>query len=268
MWPRLVCVGLLLTVTPVARAQEPQAPRFEVVSIKRNVSNGVASSLRPEPNGVTGFNVTPMRIVRVAYQVADFQVVDAPGWFTSERFDVTARASQPVTMAQLAPMLRTLLAERFGLRMVQRRRESTVLELQADAGRDAGRTSGMTPSPRPCALATSRDVPVARAGMPACFSSAAGSMVARGVTTAMLAQELTRRLERFVVDRSGLTDTFDFDLQWAPDAGGAPAAADAPLSDLPPLVTAVREQLGLKLVPARAPVDVYVVEATSRPTPD
>ena len=87
-------------------------------------------------------------------------------------------------------------------------------------------------------------------------------MIAKGVTSGMLAQELTRRLERFVVDRTGLTGAFDFDLQWTPDSA---AAADA---NLPPLATAVREQLGLRLVPARAAVDVYVVEAASRPQPD
>jgi uncharacterized protein (TIGR03435 family) len=261
MWQRLAGVGLGLALGGVVFAQEAASPRFEVVSVKRNRSDDVASSLRPDANGVTGINVTPLRLVRVAYQVADFQVADAPGWFTSERYDITARAGEPVSMAQLGPMMQTLLAERFGLRIVQRRRESTVLELQVDP---ANRVR-MTASPRPCALAPA-DAPAARvAGTPACFSTIAGSMVGRGVTTGMLAQELTRRLERFVIDRSGLTGTFDFDLAWAPDSGGVPAAGDAPLSDLPPLVTAVREQLGLTLVPARAPVDVYVVEAASRP---
>ena len=84
----------------------------------------------------------------------------------------------------------------------------------------------------------------------------------------MVAQELSRRVERFVIDRTGLTDTFDFDLRWSPDTGGLTGAEAAPLPHLPPLLTAVREQLGLRLVQARAPVDVFVVEAASRPTPD
>jgi uncharacterized protein (TIGR03435 family) len=263
MW-RMTALAAFLAFAGSAAAQEPSRPQFDVVSIKRNVSNDAASSLRPEPNGLTGVNVTPLRLIRVAYQVADFQVVDAPGWFTSERYDVVARASGPVTMAQLAPMVRALLTDRFGLRIVPRARESTVLELRVDPNR----RSGLTTSAQPCAL-SSPGVPVARgaAGMPACFSTAAGSMMARGVTTGMLAQELTRRLERFVVDRSALTGTFDFDLQWSPDAG-ATVSQDAALSDLPPLMTAVREQLGLRLDPARAPVDVYVVEAAARPGPD
>src|SRR5687767_7065834 len=125
MWQRLAGVGLGLALGGVVFAQEAASPRFEVVSVKRNLSDDVASSLRPDANGVTGINVTPLRLVRVAYQVADFQVADAPGWFTSERYDITARAGEPVSMAQLGPMMQTLLAERFGLRIVQRRREST-----------------------------------------------------------------------------------------------------------------------------------------------
>ena len=262
MWRPVTRVGVVVSLAAAAHAQEPQGARFDVVSVKRNVSGEVASSLRPEPTGVTGINVTVMRLIRVAYQVADFQVVDAPGWFTSDRYDVTARSSQPLSMTQLGPPLRALLAERFGLRIVQSRRDSTVLELQVEPG---GKLA-MKPS-QPCGLAAP-NAPVARTGAPPCFSSNAGELIARGVTTGMVAQELTRRLERFVIDRTGLADTFDFDLRWAPESAGVPAAGEAPLSDLPPLITAVREQLGLRLVQARVPVDVFVVEAASRPTPN
>jgi len=262
---RTLLIGLVLSGLLVAvGAQTPASPRFDVVSVKRNTSNAEASSLRPEPNGITAVNVTPIRLIRVAFQVADFQIADAPGWFTSERYDVTARSTEPVTIAQVGPMLRTMLAERFGLRIVQRQRDSQVLELQVD--RD-GRTR-LTPSQQPCALVQAqKDGPIAPSSArttPPCFSSIAGSMTARGVTSGMVAQELTRRLERFVVDRTGLTGAYDFELKWTPDGN----SADATPTDLPPLVTAVREQLGLRLVSARAPVDVYVIEAASRPVPD
>jgi uncharacterized protein (TIGR03435 family) len=197
-------------------------------------------------------------------RVADFQIVDMPGWFTTARYDVTARSAGPVSIDQVGTMVKALLADRFGLRITLQRRDSPVLELRVDGDRSRLKTS-----PQPCGLVQAAKVsaitPVTSSTIPPCFSSIAGSMVARGVTTAMVAQELTRRLERFVVDRTGLTGAYDFDLMWTPDG---PAAADAAGADLPPLVTAVREQLGLRLVPARAPVDVYVVEAATRPLPD
>ena len=261
---RAVLAAVLLFVGTVAAFAQTQ-PRFDVVSVKRNTSNDVASSLRPEPNGITAVNILPIRLVRVAYQVADFQIVDASGWFTSERYDVAARSAEPVSIDQIGTLLKTLLAERFGLRITPQKRDSPVLELRLDGDRLRLKTA-----PQPCGLVQAQAkagpvAPVASSTIPPCFSSIAGSMVARGVTTGMVAQELTRRLQRFVVDRTGLTGAYDFDLMWTPDAAAAAGTADA---DLPPLVTAVREQLGLRLVPARAPVDVYVVEAASRPLPD
>jgi uncharacterized protein (TIGR03435 family) len=272
---RLAGIGLLLLLSTAALAQEAEAPRFDVVSVKRNVTGTTVSTLRPETNGITGINIAPMRLIAVAYQAQRFQVAEAPGWLTSERYDVTARAARPVTRAELAPMIRALLADRFGLRIVQRRRDSAVLELQVEQTRAAAEPDrpaggpGLKRSERACSMASSPDAPVTRGpGTPACFTSAAGSLIARGVTLDMVARELTGELEQFVVDRSGLAGTFDFELHWAPDTGGAPPAPGAGVSDLPPLVTAVREQLGLRLVPARAAVDVFVVEAASRPTPD
>ena len=127
-------LGLALTGMIVAvKAQAPVSPRFDIVSVKRNTSNAEASSLRPEPNGITAVNILPVRLVRVAYQVADFQIVDMPGWFTSERYDVTARTAEPVSIDQIGTMLKTLLAERFGLRITQQRRDSPVLELRIES---------------------------------------------------------------------------------------------------------------------------------------
>jgi uncharacterized protein (TIGR03435 family) len=73
---------------------------------------------------------------------------------------------------------------------------------------------------------------------------------------------------RPVIDRTGLSGAFDFDLQWtsgpvAP-AAGTPASPD----DGPSIFVALQEQLGLKLEPARAPFGVVVVDAVQRPTPD
>jgi uncharacterized protein (TIGR03435 family) len=75
----------------------------------------------------------------------------------------------------------------------------------------------------------------------------------------MVAQQLTAVLQQPVADRTALSGVFDFELRWSPDATAASS------SDAPPLVTAVREQLGLRLMPARVPVDAYVITAARRP---
>ncbi|HET9361248.1 MAG TPA: TIGR03435 family protein, partial [Vicinamibacterales bacterium] len=78
---------------------------------------------------------------------------------------------------------------------------------------------------------------------------------------------------RQVVDRTGLTGNWDFEMTFAPEAapGALPPGADAapPLDpDAPNFFTAVQEQLGLKLDATKGPVDVLVVERIERPTPD
>ena len=67
-------------------------------------------------------------------------------------------------------------------------------------------------------------------------------------------------VERIIVDQTGLTGSFDFDLEWTQD----------PSADVsgPSLFTALQEQLGLKLESARGPVDVLVIDSASQPTPD
>ena len=95
---------------------------------------------------------------------------------------------------------------------------------------------------------------------------------------AQLATSLSRQVRRTVVDRTGLTGTFDFDLQWTPEGlpQRSPDAVDQPIrlngTDIDPngpsIFTALQEQLGLKLESQDGPVDVLVVDSASRPTPD
>jgi uncharacterized protein (TIGR03435 family) len=92
------------------------------------------------------------------------------------------------------------------------------------------------------------------------------------VTTAMLSAHLLQFLDRTVVDRTGLTGTFDFSLEFAPSIGpGAGPGTDANASDSsapPSIFTALQEQLGLKLESRTGPVEVIVVDHVEEPTPD
>ena len=73
---------------------------------------------------------------------------------------------------------------------------------------------------------------------------------------------------RPVIDRTGLSGAFDFDLEWTSGPVAPGAGAGAPADDGPSIFVAVQEQLGLRLEPGRAPFDVVVVDAVQRPTPD
>ena len=245
---------MLTLASPLLAQHEPA--QFDVVSIKRNASGAAASSLRPEPNALIGVNVNVLRLIRVAYMVPNFQIVDAPGWFETERFDINARAESTVTIAQLQVMIQGLLADRFGLRVSRERRAVNGYELRVERAGHAG----LRGSPRPCATAR-LDQPRATGGLPPCFQTAEGDMTARGVTLEMLARELQSRVDRPVVNQTAMDGTYDFELRWMPDATTAPGGD----TDAPSMFTAVREQLGLRLVAAKPTVDVYVIKAATMP---
>jgi uncharacterized protein (TIGR03435 family) len=87
-----------------------------------------------------------------------------------------------------------------------------------------------------------------------------------------LANVLTASTDRVVLNRTELNGRFNVELQWTPDFGGPPPAspnATAATTDAPPaLVTAIQEQLGLKLEPTTAPIEVLVIDSADRPLPN
>jgi uncharacterized protein (TIGR03435 family) len=103
-----------------------------------------------------------------------------------------------------------------------------------------------------------------------------GSLSAGGLPLSQFAANLSGNLQRIVVDRTGLTGTFDVDLTWTPDqipqqqGPRPPGAPEFPPIDPngPSLFTAVQEQLGLKLESTKAPVDVLVIDRAEKPMED
>ena len=118
-------------------------------------------------------------------------------------------------------------------------------------------------------------------GRPSCGTrTQAGTMMTTATTMADFVRNLAPMAGRPIVDRSGLTGTFDIDLTWAPDQqpvdsaqgrgapGTTPGTAPVPDGDRPSLVTAVQEQLGLKLESQRLPFETLVIDSVERPTED
>jgi uncharacterized protein (TIGR03435 family) len=101
-----------------------------------------------------------------------------------------------------------------------------------------------------------------------------GQLSAGSTPLSQLAISLGPMVQRVIVDRTGLSGNFDFDLKWTPDQmpQGAPPPGAPPLPAADPngpsLFTALQEQLGLKLEAERGPVEVLVIDSVDRPTPD
>jgi uncharacterized protein (TIGR03435 family) len=289
-WMRhLLVVGILAAGVIRLAAQ---SPAFEVVSIKEspppvaNPSGGFSVSLfvGPRPGGRwEANNATLVMLIRSAYDGFSLpgQIVGTPAWGEKLRFEVDAVAAGESPRAQMNEMLRQMLADRFRLkvRIEPREVDSYALVLARDDGKLG---SGIRESTTDCqAIAEARkrgEVSAPRVGeRPQCgtmgqMRNTPGGRVEKVIAGAMRISTVVgvaqSALGRPVVDRTGLTGTYDIDLEFLRDElRAAPApAVDTPAA--PSISTALQEQLGLKVVPGKHQMDVLVIEQVEMPTPN
>jgi uncharacterized protein (TIGR03435 family) len=293
---RTYLVGAALVAASVtAGAQAPgPLPAFEAATIKPSDPASQGQFIRRQPGGRFSTSNMPVReLVRFAYGVQDFQLDGVPAWAAGERFDINAKAAgDPPPMPPgsdsdpMMLMFRSLLADRFQLQVHRETRElpiyaltrvradrlgprleQSTLDCQAivTAAQAAARAGGAPPQPPP---------PDA-SGRPSCgIRGGFGTLAGNGFPIAQLVNTLSQLVRRTVVDRTGLTGPWAFDLKFAMDANQMPFAAPPGVQlppidpDAPSIYTAVEEQLGLKLESTRGPVDILIVDRLERPIPD
>jgi uncharacterized protein (TIGR03435 family) len=252
-------------------AQDPASPAFEVASVKRNRSGNPAVTMQMQPGGRVTFTNVPLRqLILRAYQLQTFQVVGGPGWITSDRFDIVAKAEGNPTPPEVSMMIRSLLAERFGFVAHNEARELSIYALVL-ARNDKRLGPSLSASTADCdqtAAGGGRGgaappAPLRPGERPTCgMRMLGGQMIAGGMPISQLATSLSPSVQRIVLDRTGLTGNYDFDLTWTPDR-----PVDGPVDpNGPSIFTALQEQLGLKLESGRGPVDVLVIDRVEPPT--
>jgi uncharacterized protein (TIGR03435 family) len=284
-------------VAPLRAVRQVQAPSdgaqqralaFETASVKPNKSGGEDRYIRIDPSGagLTAVNMQLRELITFAYQIRGYQLEGGPDWIASDRFDILAKSERevPATGAffggqePLRIMLRTLLADRFKLVMHRETRELPIFDLVL--ARPDGK---LGPQLRRAAVDCQAQAAAATGGAPAASSGPPGpgscfmnmnpvSIRGGGVTLAMLANILSGpATQRLVIDRTGLTGSWDLEVTYTPDRSQLPAGVELPSSidpNGPSLYTALEEQLGLKLRPARGPVEVLVIDSVQQPTPN
>jgi uncharacterized protein (TIGR03435 family) len=273
MPPRLgeLQVPLLLAQTQVA---EP-GPSFDVASVKQNKSGErTGPHFRYEGSQLVVVNNNLFTIMRGAWGLPPDQLLGGPDWVRSERerFDILAKAPDGTTRPQMQLMARALLADRFKLKTHLETRSAPIyaLVVARPDGKLGPKLSPMTFDCKSWLAARNRGERVApppsNGERLTCGSQSSIGSIRGGGQIADLALVLSFLdvLGRPVVDRSGLTADYEFELRWSPDSDRA-----RPVNpDLPSLFTALREQLGLKLEAATGPVEMLVIDSAERPTPD
>jgi uncharacterized protein (TIGR03435 family) len=247
----------------------PAQKAFDVATIKPNAENDHRVMIRMQPGG--GFNATGMNLrmlIMQAYNVKDFQVTGGPGWMTTDRYDINAKAEglpDRVPPEVIRPMLQNLVEERFQVKFHKETKEMPIYALLPGKGPHKLKASE-TPA-QGAGPGTGR-------GM---FRIGRGEANLQGATVAGLAQFLANQLGRPVIDKTGITGNFDVKMNWTPEpgqgggafGGGGPPPPDAVASSDtsgPSIFTAIQEQLGLKLEPQKGPVEIMVIDSAAKPT--
>ena len=222
-------------------------PAFEVASVKPAAPNNRTRMQFLAGGRFTATSMTLKTLLSVAYDIREFQISGGPDWMTSARFDVSSKAEHPsATTSDMVLMLRTMLADRFKLALHWETRDVQVYELVvADSGLKLRES----------------DASKARS-----LDGGGGRAIGAKVTMDLLSQFLSMQLGRTVVDKTGVNGAYDVTLTWTPETNPVQNSADNPRPlDGPSIFTAVQEQLGLKLVSRRGPVEWMMVDRAERP---
>lgn len=276
-------VALSISAIGLNAGQDPGTPApvsFEAASVKPNKEGGTESYVRRQPGGRFNSVNMPLRVlITFAYQIQPFQLVNAPDWVGEERFDIVAKMEgdpPPVLPGsgpdQMMLAMRTLLADRFKLVVHRETRELDIYALVM-ARPDGKPGPALRQSNGDCTRAMEA---VRQGGPPPKMLCGARQTFGRiqfgGFPLSIFANGLSGQLGRVVVDRTGLTGEWDFELTFAPEPprGPLPPGVELPAIDpnAPSLFTAIQEQLGLKLESTKGPVEVLVVDAVERPISD
>jgi uncharacterized protein (TIGR03435 family) len=285
----------LLNATP-SRAGSPiqnsayGSPVYEVASVKLNKAGtaalktgGIVSQrLNMGPGTFTAENISMWELLQLAYQVKDYQVSEAPEWFASDLYDVNAKAEKSAIdeMQKLGDdqrelqnrrMLQALLKDRFKLTLRQVNKDLPIYSLVvADAGKLQDAQGDCDPGPHTMQLGTSSPPPC---GSLRVFPWV-GRMDGVKVPITQLVTNLSGFTKRMVVDNTNLGGKYDINLKWFPGPSEFPPrpaylpSTYQPDPNSPPLLTALQQELGLKLEPQTGTVLILVIDHVEKPSGD
>jgi len=302
----MFCAVIIATATSVSSAQEqtptPPPPssdaevKFEVTSVKKSgpLGQGIMP-FRLQGGRFSMGQMTVGSLITIGYGIQRFQLVGGPGWMNTDRFDINAvsedvplQPTPPGTPNRMQLLIRSLLKERFALRTHNETRELPLSYLVM-AREDRKLGERLRPSTVDCRALMAERAKAAKEGappappappkpgeVPPCgMRGGLGQITASSTTLSNFAQMLGSMLNRPIYDRTNLTGNFDIQLEYTPDqmpqlppGATLPPGLTLPSPDGPSLLTALQEQLGLKLEATRGPVEVLVIDSVEQPAPD
>ncbi len=282
--------------TAVSQSKTPDSsanstlPKFEVATIKPTKVDDGQTMMMFTQDGISIHGVPMKMLVREAFGIEDDRILGEPAWLKN-RYDVEAKVDaedapklKDMKIDQRRQMILPLLEDRFNMKYHHETRELPMyalvvakggLKMKASAPDEPPKTDG-TPKPdgppKPDDPSANGNKP--RMGRHGLMMNGRGHLESTGTGIPFLVHVLSSQLGRTVVDKTGLTGNYDYTLQWTPDDVGTPMAGDAgpgkgdvsPDAGGPTLLTALEEQLGLKLESTKGTVDVIVIDHIDTPS--
>ncbi len=243
--------GQVQTAPVAAEGAAKKPPAFDVMSIRPNDSGSGSTSVSINNGVYSAVNISLKRLLENTYGIKEDLISGVPGAIDSMRFDVMAKILDPdlevlhkMSNAEQSKMLLPFLIDRFQLKAHVEIKSLPVYELMVAPG-----GLKMKPSLQNGGHNSTLNVNNNR------------ELTSQNISMGPLAKALAGQVHRTVIDKTGLTDGYDVTLKWSPDYE-AERQADAG----PSLFTAVQEQLGLKLQPAKGPVETLVVDHVAMPS--
>ena len=274
----LIAAATTTLLTPLALTQTtPYIPTFtfDIATIRENAPSDSYTMMVSSPLHSSKFSntsITAKNLITVAYGLNYYQISGGPDWLDRARFNVQAKSDATVdeAMSKLTKeqaslekqhMLQTLLADRFKLKVHQETKDLPAFALViAKSGLKMQVAKGEKPGPDE--LKAFGDNPV-----PPLYQQGDGrrgyQYFAHGASMALITDMLAGQFNTTVVDKTGLTATYDFTLQY--NGTVSPHEMEG-VETWPPLTTAIQDQLGLKLEPIKAPTQILIIDHIERPT--
>lgn len=254
---------LVITLSPVSAQSQSEAPsptvsqpgvqlplRFEVASIRERSSSGDEPSNRQMlPGGRFVATATTVRtLIRVALGADDNRISGAPNWIDNETFDINATTTNHAEITnpqQLQQLILSLLEDRFQFKFHREEKDAPIYWLELD------KPGRLGPALKP-------STPESQPNMSTNSNGSRRVMMASKMSMADIAAALRRQAGRPVEDHTALQGNFDFQIEWTPE--------ETPESTTPSLFTVLKEQLGLKLRPAKGTIEAVVIDQINHPS--
>lgn len=256
----IIAASGMFAQPPAAR---PAFDEFEVATIKPTPPDWARGRfIRMEStHQFVAKNHALNTLIAAAYNLSPKAISGGPAWIESDHYDILAKAPGEVrpSLDEQMAMLRKLLADRFKLTFHREQKELSIYALTVAKSGSKVKESTVSPD----------DSPIGPPPLIFVVTPPAVRLPGRYATMAELASVFQRAvLDRPVVDETGLSGRYDFDLEFTPDETQFSGMLGRPPSDspLPGLFAAIQQQLGLRLEPTKGPVDVLVVDRAARPS--